>query len=62
MLSGSGQVKLEDELRELSTHDIVRVAPTVTRGFEAGPQGMELLAFGARHGGDGEIVKDFWES
>lgn len=62
VLSGSGQVKLEDELRELSTHDIVRVAPAVTRGFEAGPEGMELLAFGARHGGDGEIVKDFWEN
>jgi mannose-6-phosphate isomerase-like protein (cupin superfamily) len=61
VLSGSGRVKLEDELRELATHDVVRVAPHVTRGFEAGPEGMELLAFGARHAGDGEIVADFWE-
>ena len=60
VLAGSGRIKLEDELRELSRHDIVRVAPHVTRGFEAGPEGMELLAFGARHGGDGEIVQDFW--
>ena len=60
VLSGSGRVKLEDTVRELSTHDIVRVAPHVTRGFEAGPDGMELLAFGARHAGDGEIVSDFW--
>ena len=62
VLSGSGRVKLEDELRDLSTHDIVRVAPQVTRGFEAGPEGMELLAFGARHEGDGELGADFWEA
>jgi mannose-6-phosphate isomerase-like protein (cupin superfamily) len=62
VLSGSGRVKLEDELRDLTTHDIVRVAPHVTRGFEAGPDGMEVLAFGARHEGDGEIVQDFWEA
>lgn len=60
VLSGSGRVKLEQELIELTTHDIVRVAPQVTRGFEAGPEGLELLAFGARHAGDGEIVADFW--
>jgi mannose-6-phosphate isomerase-like protein (cupin superfamily) len=61
VLSGSGRVKLEDELHDLRTHDIVRVAPQVTRGFEAGSDGMELLAFGARHEGDGEIVATFWE-
>ena len=61
VLSGSGRVKLEDELRELSAHDILRVAPTVARGFEAGPDGMELLAFGARFEGDSEVVKDLWE-
>jgi mannose-6-phosphate isomerase-like protein (cupin superfamily) len=62
VLSGSGRVKLDDEMRDLSTHDIVRVAPQVARGFEAGPEGMELLAFGARHEGESELVKDFWEA
>jgi len=61
VLSGSGRVKLEDELHDLRTHDIVRVAPQVTRGFEAGSDGLELLAFGARHEGDGEIIASFWE-
>jgi mannose-6-phosphate isomerase-like protein (cupin superfamily) len=62
VLSGSGTVKLEDELHEVATHDIVRVAPRVTRGFEAGPEGLELHAFGGRHANDGEVVPDFWEA
>jgi mannose-6-phosphate isomerase-like protein (cupin superfamily) len=32
----------------------------VTRAFEAGPEGLEVLAFGARHEGDGEIVPGWW--
>jgi mannose-6-phosphate isomerase-like protein (cupin superfamily) len=62
VISGSGTVKLDDALHELRTHDIVRVAPHVARSFEAGPEGIELFAFGPRHAGDGEIIADFWES
>ena len=41
--------------------DAIRVAPTVARQFEAGDYGLELLAFGPRHDGDGELLKeDFW--
>jgi mannose-6-phosphate isomerase-like protein (cupin superfamily) len=61
VLAGSGRVKFEDTFHDLRTHDIVRVSPHVTRGFEAGPEGLELIAFGTRHAGDGEIVSDFWE-
>jgi hypothetical protein len=32
----------------------------VARAFEAGPDGLELLAFGPRHDRDGEILQDFW--
>ena len=61
VLSGSGQVKLDDELRPLAAMDAVRVAPQVARAFEAGPEGLELLAFGPRHAGDGDVLKeDFW--
>jgi mannose-6-phosphate isomerase-like protein (cupin superfamily) len=61
VLSGSGRVKLDDEVVELDTMDAIRVAPKVTRAFEAGDEGLELLAFGPRHAGDAEMVKDFWE-
>ena len=32
----------------------------MTRAWEAGPEGLELLAFGARHAGDGEVFTDWW--
>ena len=60
VLAGSGTAKLDDELRELQTHDMLRISPPVARQFEAGPEGMELLVFGTRHEGDGERLTDFW--
>jgi mannose-6-phosphate isomerase-like protein (cupin superfamily) len=60
VISGSGRMKLEDEIRDLHTHDIVRVAPTVMRCFESGPDGLELIAFGQHHEGDGEVVPGYW--
>lgn len=62
MLSGSGQMKLDDELIEVGPMDAIRVAPKVTRMFEAGPDGLELLVFGTHHAGDAEMVQDFWTS
>jgi uncharacterized cupin superfamily protein len=60
VLAGSGQVKLDDELVPLAPLDAVRVAPGTTRTFEAGADGLEVLIFGSRFEGDGEIVADFW--
>jgi mannose-6-phosphate isomerase-like protein (cupin superfamily) len=60
VLSGSGRVKLDDEVVEVSTMDAIRIAPNVTRAFEAGPDGLELLVFGPRHEGDSEMVQGFW--
>jgi hypothetical protein len=45
---------------DLDALDAVRVAPTVTRSFEAGPDGLELLAFGPRQEADGEVFFDRW--
>jgi mannose-6-phosphate isomerase-like protein (cupin superfamily) len=61
VLSGSGTIKLDEDTVEVGPLDAIRVAPAVTRAFEAGPDGMELIAFGPRHKGDGEIVREgFW--
>lgn len=61
VLSGSGRVKLDEEIREIGPLDAIRVAPPVARAFEAGSDGLELLVFGPRHSGDGEFIReDFW--
>jgi mannose-6-phosphate isomerase-like protein (cupin superfamily) len=60
ILAGSGQVKLDDELVDLAPLDAVRVSPGVTRSFEAGDEGLEVLIFGPHVDGDGEMVQDFW--
>ena len=58
VLEGSGRAKLDGELVELTRLDALRVAPPVLRAFEAGPDGLELLVFGPRHQGDGELVHE----
>jgi quercetin dioxygenase-like cupin family protein len=62
VVSGSGRVKLEDEIHDLRQWDVVRVAPHVVRSFEAGPEGMEVIAVGndRPEGGDGEMIPDHW--
>jgi quercetin dioxygenase-like cupin family protein len=60
VLSGSGRVKLEGELFDVGPLDAIRVAPATARAFEAGPDGLELLAFGPHHPGDGVPVEDPW--
>ena len=60
VVSGSGRVKLADGVHELGQWDAIRVAPATARGFEAGPEGMELLVFGAGDGGDAEVLQDWW--
>jgi len=55
VVAGSGRVRLDDEVREVRRWDVVRVAPSVVRAFEAGPDGLELIAVGGPkpEGGDG---------
>jgi mannose-6-phosphate isomerase-like protein (cupin superfamily) len=62
VLSGSGRVKLDDEFRELRQWDALRVPPAVARGFESGPDGLELLAIGFGEGGDAEMLEGFWNA
>jgi uncharacterized cupin superfamily protein len=60
VLSGSGRIKLDDDVVAIGPLDSIRMAPGVTRALEAGPEGLELLAFGPRHENDAEMVPDFW--
>jgi mannose-6-phosphate isomerase-like protein (cupin superfamily) len=60
VVAGSGRMKLDDEIIEIETLDAIRVEPTVTRAFEAGDQGIDVVAVGARHDGDGEIIPGWW--
>src|SRR5882724_3534653 len=62
VISGSGRVKLDDEVIEIKQWDVIRVAPRVARGFEAGPDGLEIIAVGGSKpdGGDGELVEGHW--
>ena len=40
--------------------DAIRIAPHVTRVFEAGPDDLVFIVFGPHHDRDAEIVPDFW--
>jgi len=58
--SGAGRIKLDEETFEIERLDAIRVAPEVWRSFEAGPDGLEFIAFGTRHDGDGQAIPGWW--
>ena len=60
ILGGNGRIKLDEEIFDVRALDAVRVAPEVARAFEAGPEGLEFIAFGPHHDADGEPVEDSW--
>jgi mannose-6-phosphate isomerase-like protein (cupin superfamily) len=60
VVGGSGRAKLDGELLDVVRLDCLRVPPATARAFEAGPDGLELLAFGVHHPSDGEPVEDPW--
>ena len=61
VIEGSGRVRLDDEIVEVSPRDAIRVAPSVLRAFEAGPDGLAIIAFSARNAEDrGEMLTDWW--
>jgi mannose-6-phosphate isomerase-like protein (cupin superfamily) len=61
VLSGTGRMKIDDEILDVGPMDAIRVAPTAARAFEAGDEPLEVLAFGPHHDKDGEVIEgDFW--
>src|SRR6266542_221312 len=65
VLRGSGRMKVDDEIVELKEWDAVRVPPGTWRGYEAGPDGLEILVIGAPNLGedpreDVDGQRDWW--
>lgn len=56
VVRGSGRMKLDDAIVEVQEWDVVRVPPGTWRGYEAGPEGLELIVYGAPS--LGEVPRD----
>ena len=63
LVGGSLRAKLDNEIVELRPFDAVRVHKNTMRGFEAGPDGAEMIAIGAPHTGpgDAQTVDGWWD-
>ena len=60
VVSGSGTALLGDDRHDLRPMDALRLAPETLRAFEAGPEGLELIAFGTHHDDDAVMAPDAW--
>jgi hypothetical protein len=62
LLDGGGRIKLDDDIIDVRQWDAIRIAAPTTRALEAGPEGMEYLAYGAPIGeeNDAEMLQGWW--
>jgi mannose-6-phosphate isomerase-like protein (cupin superfamily) len=61
VLRGSARIKVDDEIVEVGELDAIRFDKDTMRAVEAGPDGVEYLAFGAGEDStDAEMVQDWW--
>jgi len=65
VVGGGGRMAVDDEVVDLRKWDAVRVPPGSWRGYEAGPEGLELIIIGAPNLGDdprGDVegTRDWW--
>jgi mannose-6-phosphate isomerase-like protein (cupin superfamily) len=54
VVDGSARLKLDDEILELKPWDAVRISKETMRNLEGGPDGVEILLFGAPNAGSGD--------
>ena len=61
VVRGSARIKVDDEIVELGEWDAIRFDNDAMRNVEAGPEGLEYLAFSAGNDpGDAEMVPNWW--
>jgi mannose-6-phosphate isomerase-like protein (cupin superfamily) len=62
VVTGTACVKIAGDVVELKPFDAVRVAPAAVRALEAGPNGAELVVFGApsTDGSDATVLPGWW--
>jgi mannose-6-phosphate isomerase-like protein (cupin superfamily) len=62
VIRGSGRVKVEDEIVDLQEGDAIRFGMDTMRNMEAGPDGIEYVAFGAGDDpADAEMAPGWWK-
>ena len=61
VVRGSGRIKVEDEIVDVAEWDAIRFDEDTMRNVEAGPDGIEYLAFGAGEDPtDAEMAQNWW--
>jgi mannose-6-phosphate isomerase-like protein (cupin superfamily) len=60
VLRGGGRIKIDDDIVDLRQWDAIRVPAGTTRQLESGSDGMDLLAMGAPHAEDTEMLDGWW--
>jgi mannose-6-phosphate isomerase-like protein (cupin superfamily) len=61
VVRGSARIKVDDEIVELGEWDAIRFDKDTMRNVEAGPNGVEYLAFGAGEDPtDAEMAPGWW--
>ena len=62
LLTGAARLRLDDDEIALEPFDAVRIGKDTMRALEGGPEGAELILFGApRTGsGDADMVQGWW--
>jgi mannose-6-phosphate isomerase-like protein (cupin superfamily) len=62
VVAGSARVKLDDDVVDMGEWDAVRIPSGTMRAVEGGPEGAEVIAFGApsHENRDVEMVQNWW--
>jgi mannose-6-phosphate isomerase-like protein (cupin superfamily) len=62
LVNGNAKLKLDEEVVELEPWDAVRIPKDTMRNLEGGPEGAELILFGAPNAGSGDapMTQGWW--